>query len=280
MLSDKTIGFIGCGNLATAVIRGLISSGAVPASRIFVNDLNRERLAHMAETHKVVVFNKKFEIVEKADIIIIAVKPCDVDGVLTEIAPELTKGKGEGKLLVSVAAGVTIDRFLGVLGTGELKVVRAMPNLPVIVREGATCLVAGPGVGTLELKLAEAVFGAVGSTVTLTDEALMDAVTALSGSGPAYIYLVVEALIEAGVEAGIPANSARALALQTVLGAASAALDPEVGRSPEELREMVTSPGGTTAAALAVLEKAGVRGAFKEALKAATKRSVELSKEG
>jgi pyrroline-5-carboxylate reductase len=279
MLSDKTIGFIGCGNLATAVIRGLISSGAVPASRVFVNDLDPARLAYMAETQKVVVFNKKFEIVKKADIIIIAVKPGDVDAVLREIAPELIRGRGEGKLLISVAAGVRIARLLDMLGADPVPVVRAMPNLPVIVRKGATGLVAGPGVDSSQMLLATAVFKAVGAVVVLSDEKLMDAVTALSGSGPAYIYLVLEALIEAGIEAGIPPVSAKELVLQTALGAAAVALDPEVGKGLEELREMVTSPGGTTAEALKVLGELDVRGAFKEALRAATKRSVELSGE-
>ena len=279
MLSDKTIGFLGCGNLATAVIRGLISSGAVPASRVFVNDLKKERVTSLVETHKVVGFTKKFEITKKADIIIIAVKPGDVEEVVREIAPELTRGRGEGKLLISVAAGVTTARLIDMLGTDEMPVIRAMPNLGVIVREGATGLVAGPGVDAGLMKLAEAVFKAVGSVVTLKDESLMDAVTALSGSGPAYIYLVLEALIEAGVEAGIPKASAKKLVLRTALGAAAVALDPKVDKDLEELREMVTSPGGTTAEALKVLDELDVRGALKEAVKAATKRSAELSTE-
>ena len=280
MLSDKTIGFLGCGNLATAVIQGLISSGTVPASRIFVNDLNPKRIASLIETHQVEVFTKKFEITKKADIIIIAVKPGDVEGVIREIAPELTRGRGEGKLLISVAAGVTTARLLGMLGTDEVPVIRAMPNLGVIVREGATGLVAGTGVDRALMKIAEEVFKAVGSVVTLKDEALMDAVTALSGSGPAYIYLVLEALIEAGVEAGIPKASAKELVLRTALGAAAVALDPEVDKDPKELREMVTSPGGTTVEGLKVLDELDVRGALKEAVKAATKRSRELSGEG
>ena len=268
--------------MATAVIRGLISSGAVPASRVFVNDLDPKRITSLIETqetHGVEVYTKKFEITKKADIIIIAVKPGDVEGVVREIAPELTRGRGEGKLLISVAAGVTTARLLGMLGADPVPVVRAMPNLGVIVREGATCLVAGPGVDAGLMKLAEAVFKAVGSVVILKDEALMDAVTALSGSGPAYIYLVLEALIEAGVEAGIPAVSAKELVLRTALGAAAVALDPKVNKSPEELREMVTSPGGTTVEALKSLDRADVRGALKEAVKAATKRSRELSTE-
>ncbi len=279
MLSDKTIGFLGCGNLATAVIQGLISSEAVPASRIFVSDLKKERVTSLVEGHKVVGFTKKFEITKKADIIIIAVKPGDVEGVVREIAPELTRGRGEGKLLISVAAGVTTARLLGMLGADPVPVIRAMPNLGVIVREGATGLVAGPGADKAQMLIAEAVFKAVGSVVTLSDESLMDAVTALSGSGPAYIYLVLEALIEAGVEAGIPPGSAKELVLRTALGAAAVALDPKVDKSLKELREMVTSPGGTTAEALKRLDRADVRGALKEAVKAATERSAELSGE-
>lgn len=277
MLREKTIGFIGCGKIAGALIKGLISSGAVPASRILANDLDEERLALMAEDFKVTVFNKNFEVAQKADIIIIAVKPGDVEEVVREIAPEMKGTAGEGKLLISVAAGVRIAVILGALGTAEAPVVRAMPNLPVVVGEGVTGLVAAPGVGHDYVEAAGEVFKAVGSVVFIEDESLMDAVTGLSGSGPAYIYLVLEAMIEGGVAEGIPEETARKLVLQTALGSAALALDTEIGKAPGELREMVTSPGGTTIEGLKKLEEAGVREAVKEAVKAAAKRARELS---
>jgi pyrroline-5-carboxylate reductase len=249
----------------------------VPASRILANDLDKERLALMAEDFKVTVFNKNFEVAQKADIIIIAVKPGDVEEVVREIAPEMKGTAGEGKLLISVAAGVRIAVVLGALGTAEVPVVRAMPNLPVVVRQGVTGLVAAPGVGHDHIEAAGEVFKAVGSVVFIEDEPLMDAVTGLSGSGPAYIYLVLEAMIEGGVAEGIPEEIARTLVLQTALGSAVLALDPKLGAVPEELREMVTSPGGTTIEGLKKLEEAGVKEAVKEAVKAATKRARELS---
>ncbi len=277
MLREKTIGFIGCGKIAGALIKGLVSSGAVPASRILANDLDKERLALMAEDFKVAVFNKNFEVAQKADIIIIAVKPGNVEEVIREIAPDMKGTAGEGKLLISVAAGVSTAVILGALGTAKVPVVRAMPNLPVIVRRGVTGIAAAPGVGKNHIEAAEEVFKAVGSVVFIEDESLMDPLTAVSGSGPAYIYLVLEAMIAGGVAEGIPEEIARTLAIETALGSAALALDPEIGLGPEELREMVTSPNGTTAAGIEKLEEAGVRAAVKAAVKAAAKRARELS---
>ena len=275
MFDNKTIGFIGSGNLAEALINGLIASEAASPGQILAADRVAERLVHLAETYEVKVCSKNFEVARSADIIFITVKPADVDGVLKEIAPEMT----EDKLLISVAAGITTGRIIESLNSGGIKrlvpVIRAMPNTPVIVRNGVTVITAGAGAGGEDIELAEKVFGAVGKVLFLEDESLMDAVTGLSGSGPAYIFLFMEALIEAGVKAGIPGEKALSMVLQTVAGSARLAL--ESGKDLAELRRMVTSPGGTTAEGVKRLEDGGLKKIVKEAVIAAAKRSRELS---
>ena len=270
MLTRKTIGFLGAGNMAEALIRGLLNSKKVGPGQIVASDRFNERLLHMAETYEIKVFNKNYEVARAADILFIAVKPDDVPALIEEVAPELDGSK----LVVTVAAGVTTDRVLSFAGR-EVPVVRAMPNTPATVGEGVTALAAGPGAGERELNIARSVFEAVGAVVVLRDEELMDAATGLSGSGPAYIFLVMDALIKAGVELGLPPDRARLLSLRTTLGAARLALETE--RPLEELIDMVTSPGGTTIEGLKKLKEADVEGAFVEAVKAAARRSRELS---
>lgn len=275
MLTKKTIGFLGAGNLAEALIKGLLSSGSVKAGQIVASDKISERLIHLAEAYEVKVYNKNFEVVKNADIIFLTVKPNDAEHVLKEAAGEITAGK----LLISAAAGITTTRILEALKDGGLNhfiaVVRAMPNTPAIVSEGATGLCAGIGTGKNHMALARAVFEAVGKVVTVEDESLLDAVTGLSGSGPAYVFLFMEALIEGGMKQGLPRETAKTLAMQTVLGAAKLAIE-----SPKELPElirMVTSPGGTTLEGLKKLEEGGFRESVENAVEAATKRAKELS---
>jgi pyrroline-5-carboxylate reductase len=279
MLTDKTIGFLGCGNLAESLIKGLISSGAVSEGRIVASDRIGSRLIHIAETYEIKVFNKNYEVAGVADIIFITVKPADVPELLSEVAPVLSAGMGAEKLLISAAAGVTTSSILKGLRDGGLKglvpVIRAMPNTPVIAKEGAIALSAGPGAGDKELKAAKKLFGAVGEVVVIEDEALMDAVTGLSGSGPAYVFLIIDALVDAGVAQGLKRDTAKTLAVQTVLGAARLAKESE--KDLLGLREMVTSPGGTTIEGLKKLEEADIRQALINAVAAATKRSRELS---
>jgi pyrroline-5-carboxylate reductase len=276
MLTKKTIGFLGAGNLAEALIKGLISSGAVAPGHLVASDRMSARLVHLAEAYEVKVFNKNFETVRNADIVFLTVKPQDVPGVLEEIAPEINSGK----VLISVAAGITTGLIMDVLKEAGLKhfipVVRAMPNTPATVREAATAICAGPGAGKGHLDLAAALFSTVGSVTVIEDESLMDAVTALSGSGPAYVFLFMEALIEGGVKLGLPRETATQLALQTVSGAV--ALAKESPKELSELRSMVTSPGGTTMVGLKKLGEGGFCEIIEKALEAAAQRAGELAK--
>lgn len=275
MLTKKTIGFLGAGNLAEALIKGLISSRSVAPGHIVASDSMSERLVHMAEVHEVKVFSRNFEAVKNADIIFLTVKPQDALAVLAEIAPEVV----QGQLLISVAAGLTTASMVEAMKAAGLQhsmpVVRAMPNTPATVREAATAICAGPGAGTGHLELAAALFSTVGAVTVIEDESLMDAVTGLSGSGPAYVFLFMEALIEGGVRLGLPHETAKALAMQTVLGAAKFAMESR--KDLPELRRMVTSPGGTTMAGLKKLDEGGFCEIIEKAVEAAAKRAKELS---
>ncbi|MFQ5736956.1 MAG: pyrroline-5-carboxylate reductase [Thermodesulfobacteriota bacterium] len=275
MLAKKTIAFLGAGNLAEALIKGLLAAGGVVASQIIASDRLDERLLHLAEAYEIKVFNKNYEAVENADIIFLTVKPNDVERLIGEIAGQF----GPGKLIISAAAGITTTRILEALKTGGAPhftpVVRAMPNTPAIVRQGAVALCAGLGAESGDIALAKAVFDAVGRVIVLEDEGLMDAVTGLSGSGPAYVFLFMEALAEGGVKAGLSREDAELLSMQTVLGAARLAM--ESPKDLKELREMVTSPGGTTMEGLKKLDEAGFKEAVTGAVEAATRRARELS---
>ncbi len=276
MLTKKTIGFLGAGNLAEALIKGLLSSKIVKAGQIMASDRLDSRLLHLAETYEIKVYSNNREVVGNADIIFLTVKPGEVKGVLKEIALELAPGK----LIISTAAGITASAVLESLKNYGLQrpipVIRAMPNTPAIVRESAVGLHAGAGAKESDLDLAKAIFQSVGRVVIVEDESLMDAVTGLSGSGPAYVFLFMEAMVEGGVKAGLSEESARLLAIQTTLGAAKLAI--ESPKSLADLRRMVTSPGGTTLEGLKKLEEAGFKGAIIKAVEAATKRAGELSR--
>ncbi|MBI1912973.1 MAG: pyrroline-5-carboxylate reductase [Deltaproteobacteria bacterium] len=275
MLTRKTIGFLGAGNLAEALIKGLLASKSVHAGQIIAADKSSERLVHLAENYDIKVYNKNFEIVENADIIFITVKPNDVRGLLAEIAPEV----GQGKLIISAAAGITTTTILETLKHSGARhiipIIRAMPNTPAIVQEGATGLCAGIGAHKNDIKLAKAVFEAVGKVIVVEDESLLDAVTGLSGSGPAYVFLFMEALLEGGVKMGLSRADAKTLAIQTTLGAAKLALTGT--KDLAELRRMVTSPGGTTIEGLKKLDELKFKETVEIAVEAATVRAGELS---
>jgi len=275
MLTKKTIGFLGAGNLAEALIKGLIGSGSVKAGQIIASDRISDRLIHLAEAYEIKVFSKNFETVRNADIIFLTVKPNDVADVLKEAAADFT----QGKLLISVAAGVTTSKILETLKEAGLAhfvpVVRAMPNTPAIVAQGATGICAGIGTGERQMELAKALFEPIGKVEIVDDESLMDAVTGLSGSGPAYVFLFIEALIDGGVKAGLPRDTAKRLAMQTVAGAAALAMQSP--KDLEELRRMVSSPGGTTIEGLNKLDEGGFRETVVSAVEAATRRARELS---
>ncbi|MEK6759912.1 MAG: pyrroline-5-carboxylate reductase [Deltaproteobacteria bacterium] len=276
MLTKKTIGFLGAGNLAEALIKGLLVSKSVSPAQITASDTVASRLAHLAEEYEIKVCNRNFEVAAASDILFITVKPHDVPALLREIAPEI----GKGTLLISAAAGVTTSAIGDVLrGAGLARLpalIRAMPNTPAIVREAMTGLYAGAGATRSELKLASAVFESVGKVAVIDDEDLLNPVTGLSGSGPAYVFLFMEALTEAGVKAGLSEADSKLLAIQTTLGAARLAMESD--KTLPELRRMVSSPGGTTIEGLKKLEEAGFKAAVIGAVEAATKRAGELSK--
>ena len=270
MLKDKTIAVIGAGHMAGALIGGMVKSKLVPAKAIVAARRNAEALAELQKKWGVRTSTDNKKAVAGADIVILAVKPQMAKKVMEELAGTITKNQ----LVISVMAGITtssISKALRVDGP----VVRAMPNTPCLVDAGATAIAAGARAGERELKLAEAVFGAVGLVVTLPESAL-DAVTGLSGSGPVYIYMVIEAMIDGGVKMGIPRAIAAKLAAQTVFGAAKLVL--ETGKHPAVLKDEVTTPGGTAITAIHVLESKGLRSVLIDGVEAATKRSQELSK--
>lgn len=277
MLTKKTIGFLGAGNMAEALINGLIASKSVSAGQITACDKSSERLCHLAERYEIKLLNKNFEVAKNSDVIFITVKPGDVADVLKDIAPELSPDK----LIISVAAGVTTDAIGSALRSNGLAhlfpVIRAMPNTPATVREGVTAIFGDANASAADMKLAAAVFESVGSVITVKEEDLMNAVTGLSGSGPAYVFLFMEALSEAGEKLGIGREAAKTLAIQTTLGAARLALDS--GESLGGLRKKVSSPGGTTIEGLKKLDESGFKDAVIGAVEAAAKRARELSKQ-
>lgn len=270
MLNDKRIGFIGGGTMAEALVRGMVAVGLVDASSIYITDVSEKRCKHLQETRGVNTYPSNAELVKNVDIIFLTVKPQVVDTVLQEVAPLLQSSH----LLVSVAAGVATHTLESYLAEG-VPVVRVMPNTPVLVREGATALATGRYATSEHEKLVTEIFGAVGRTVSIQEE-LMDAVTGLSGSGPAYVCIMLEALADGGVRMGLSRNTALTLAAQTLLGTAKLLL--ETGQHPGVLKDMVTSPGGTTIAGIHALEEGGLRAALINGVAASTERARELGK--
>jgi pyrroline-5-carboxylate reductase len=269
-MSTNTIAFIGGGNMAASLIGGLIADGYKP-HRIIASDPDSEKLADLSARYGVQSAADNASAVEQADIVVLAVKPQFLRQVATELAPAIKKS---APLVVSIAAGIreaSLKRWLG----SDIALVRTMPNTPAMIQAGATVLHAGDDVTSEQRDLAETILRSVGLTVWVDDEAKMDAVTALSGSGPAYFFLIMEAMEQAATELGIPPDKARLLTLQTALGAARMAIESSDG--PGVLREKVTSPGGTTERALSILEQGEIRNLFSKALAGARDRSVELS---
>jgi len=269
-MNAKTLAFIGGGNMAEALIKGVLAgdAGLAPKS-IRVAEPQAARRVYLSDTYGVEAVTDHKAAMAGARLVILAVKPQVMDEVLVQIEDEVK----DSQLVVSVAAGVPIARIHAHL-YADTKVVRAMPNAPALVGEGATAITPGAGVTPEELAEVRDLFARVGSVVVVGEEH-MDAVTALSGSGPAYVFAIIEALADGGVKMGLPRDVAVPLAAQTVLGAARMVLS--TGTHPAKLKDMVTSPGGTTSAGLHVLESAGVRGAFIGAVEAATKRARELA---
>ncbi len=269
MLKDRQIGIIGTGNMGEALIGGLIHSRSSQPENIICSDKRPETLKRIRETYGVTVKKSNSEVVRASEIVIYAVKPQIMASVLRETADALDMTK----LVISVAAGVPLTAIEALLGK-ELRLIRTMPNIAAMVREGATAVAAGQHVLKNDIKLAKAVFDSVGKTVFIEENTLMDAITGLSGSGPAYIFVIVDALADAGVKVGLSRDDAILLASQTVLGAAKLLL--ETGEHPGRLKDRVTSPGGTAIAGLHTLEKGGLRTTLINAVEAATQRSKEL----
>jgi len=270
-LEGKRIGFVGAGAMAEALAGGLVAAG-VEAARLRASDPDRARLAHVEESLGVRGCADNRELAGGSDLIVLAVKPGALAPVLAELAgdPGL---RTDRPLWISIAAGVRLGTMQSALGPGA-RIVRAMPNTPALVRAGATALCGNARASTADLAAARALFEGVGTCWQAPDEALLDAVTGLSGSGPAYAFLFLEALCDAGEDAGLPREAAAQLAAQTLYGAARLVL--ETGRAPADLRRQVSSPGGTTRAGLERLEAGGFRDAIREAVAAATRRSREL----
>lgn len=270
-LSQLTVGFLGGGNMAAALVKGLLHSKVVPPAQVIVSDVKSERLALLHETHGVETTQDNHELVKVADVVVLAVKPQVFDKVLGAVGSEF---RGD-QLLVSVAAGVPIAAMESRL-PANARVVRSMPNTPATVDAGATAIAAGTHATEDDLEIARALFAAVGRVVTL-DETLLDAVTGLSGSGPAYVMLMIEALADGGVKVGLHRDTALLLAAQTVYGSAKLLL--ETGEHPGRLKDMVTSPGGTAIAGLHTLESGGLRRTLIDAVEAATNRAGQLGEQ-
>ena len=254
--------------MAEALVSGILQAQLASPANISATDISTSRLEHFQKTFQIQVGSNNVEATRRADVVLLCVKPQVMDGVLSEIKGELAPQQ----LLISVAAGYPLKRIQQHIGE-HVSLVRAMPNTPAVIQEGVTALAGSSGLSTDHLQLTQTIFESVGKVVSV-EESLMDAVTGLSGSGPAYVYLVIEALTDGGVRVGLPRGVAGVLAAQTVLGAARMVL--ETGEHPALLKDRVTSPGGTTIAGLQQLEAGRVRDTFMKAVEAATQRSSEL----
>lgn len=264
------IGFIGGGAMAEAIIQGVINSGLSLPKQIYCSDISQDRVRYMRGKYGIHTFEKNKDIIEDSDILIFAVKP----HIVKEVAEEIRGFPIQNKIVMSIAAGIstrTMESWLG----GKSPVIRVMPNTPCLVREGVSALCLGKYARENHARTARDIFESVG-TVIMIQENLMDPVTGVSGSGPAYIYLVIEAMIDAGVALGLPRDIAKKLVTGTVAGAAK--MVGETGEHPAVLKANVMSPGGTTAAALRELEAHGVRTAFDKAIFASCEKASKLGK--
>jgi pyrroline-5-carboxylate reductase len=267
--TERKIGFVGAGNMATAMVKGILGARLYRPGDIRVADTLADQRRRAERRYRVTATADNRELVRGSRIVVLAVKPQILPEVLDEVRPEVTSAH----LFLSIAAGFPLRRLESGLG-GRARVVRVMPNTPALLGKGMSVLVKGARATPADLRAALKIFRAVGEAISLEDESLLDPVTGLSGSGPAYVYRFAEALIEAGIREGLAAEVSSRLVFQTLEGASAMLRETELG--PKELREMVSSPGGTTVAALGVLEKARFFEAVIGAVAAATARSKEL----
>lgn len=267
MLIKKNVGFIGGGRMGGSLIRGILSNN-FDKSKVFVHDPSKGK--QLSEEFHINSVKNNSILVKNVDVVIIAVKPSNVFDAIDEIRDVVD----DTKLIVSIAAGVNLDDIKEHLkGNGRL--IRVMPNICALVGESASCIFCGPKTTSDDQEVAVALLSLVGKTVVISDELLMNAVTGLSGSGPAYAFTAIEALSDGAVKMGLDRTNATLLAAQSLLGAAKMVLETKI--HPEELKDMVTSPGGTTAYGLSVLENRGFRSALIDAVTAAAERSIKLS---
>jgi pyrroline-5-carboxylate reductase len=270
-VKTRRLAFLGAGNMAGALIKGLLHGEVLAASQIMASDVKAERLEQLRAAHGIRTTMDNHALLRESDVLVLSVKPQVIDKVLTEVAALVRPDQ----LVVSLAAGVPLDALEARLPPGS-RVVRAMPNTPATVQAGATAIAGGAHASADDLRIARELFEAVGRVVVL-DEVLLDAVTGLSGSGPAYLMLVIEALADGGVKVGLHRDTALLLAAQTVFGSAKLLL--ETGEHPGRLKDMVTSPGGTAIAGLHTLESGGLRRTLIDAVEVATRRSIELGEQ-
>jgi pyrroline-5-carboxylate reductase len=267
----ETIGFIGSGNMAEALIKGLITAKHYKPVNIYISDIRPKRLKQLTKKYKVKPAKDNRDLVGKADIVVLSIKPQNMTDALESIEGTVSSKK----LVISIAAGIRTSRIADVLG--NVAIIRAMPNTPALIGEGASALFANNRAKP-KLKKAQSIFSAVGKIVIVDDEDLIDAVTAVSGSGPAYYFLLMEEMIKAAGKLGLSKDAAKDLVLQTAKGAALLAGQADNrGESPAQLRLKVTSPGGTTEAALKVLAKGKFGLLIDSAIKKARDRSRQLS---
>lgn len=268
----KQLGFIGAGNMAQALAQGLVARKVVRARAMIASDIDAARRRRFGRATGVPTTAQNHQVAADAQALILAVKPQVIDAVLEELHPVLAQLPGL-PLIISIAAGIRLEHLQAKLPP-KARVIRVMPNAPAMVGLGMTALVCGRGTGRGDEQFALKLFQAVGEAVALRDEGLLDAVTALSGSGPAYVYLYIKALADGAAAEGLPPQLALRMALQTVRGAE--AMLRQSRKSPEELIRMVASPGGTTEAALKTHEAAGFANVVRQAIGAAAARSREL----
>jgi pyrroline-5-carboxylate reductase len=268
MLKDKKIGIIGTGNMGEALISGLVHSRSSIPENIICSDIRKDKLKSIKETYGVVTAKNNLDVVKASEIVIYAIKPQIMASILKETADCLDMSK----IIISIAAGVPLAAIESCLNK-DLRLIRVMPNIAASVKEGAAAIAPGKHALKDDLKLSKAIFDSVGQSVIIEGN-LMDAITGLSGSGPAYIFLIVDALADAGVKMGLSREDALFLSSQTVLGAAKLLM--ETHEHPGKLKDKVTSPGGTAIAGLHTLEEGGLRTTLINAVEAATKRAKEL----
>ncbi|MGD9082485.1 MAG: pyrroline-5-carboxylate reductase [Desulfobacterales bacterium] len=269
MLKNKKISLIGTGNMGEALLSGLISSGSSEPKNIICTDIRENRLKSIQEKYGVYTTTDNIKAVEDSEIIIYAVKPQIISSVLRETASCLDMSK----LIISIAAGVPLAAIESCLNK-KLRLIRVMPNIAAFVKESASVIAAGGNATEEDIKLSMDIFDSMGRSIFIKENILMDAITGLSGSGPAYIFLIVDAMADAGVKVGLSREDALFLSSQTVLGAAKLLI--ETKEHPGRLKDMVTSPGGTAIAGIHTLEKGGLRTTLINAVEVATKRSKEL----